>query len=151
MPNQVRVGVGVTGAKGAGSELDRFRDKFDKLQKQGAKGFAIGAGVAATGLAFDALGQGISAVTGFLSDSAAAFRENEVSVSQLGAALRANVEGWDGNTQAIEAAITKPANRNAKLTRRTVRPICNSSSAMATAMIITRIRTPPATSRAAAH
>ena len=36
------------GAKGAASDLDRLRDKFDRLQKQGAKGFAIGVGAAAT-------------------------------------------------------------------------------------------------------
>ena len=60
MPNQVRVGVGVTGASKASSDLDRFRDKFTNLQKQGAKGLAIGAGIgvfnAGVGLATEALG-----------------------------------------------------------------------------------------------
>lgn len=65
MPNQVRVGVGVTGARGASSDLDRLRDKFAKLQKQGAKGLAIGAG-------FSLATAGINAMTGAL-DSAGDF------------------------------------------------------------------------------
>lgn len=47
MANQVRVGVGVTGAAKASSDVDKLRDRFAKLQAQGAKGLAIGAGIAA--------------------------------------------------------------------------------------------------------
>jgi len=41
--------------------LDRVRDKFDRLQKQGAKGIAIGVGAAATTKAFDLLGNAVGA------------------------------------------------------------------------------------------
>jgi len=45
--------------------VDQLRDKFDRLQKQGAKGFAIGVGAAATGLAFNALGNAASATADY--------------------------------------------------------------------------------------
>jgi hypothetical protein len=67
--NNVRVGVGVHGAKQAASELDKFRDKFDRLQKQGAKGFAIGAGAAITTKAFDLMGLAASSAADFIGDS----------------------------------------------------------------------------------
>ena len=103
--NQVRVGVGVTGAKGAASDLDRLRDKFDKLQKQGAKGIGmgVGAGIAIAGI--HALTSAVSESVGFLEDATKAAMEDEASVSRLGASLRANVANWDGNTAAIEKTI----------------------------------------------
>lgn len=103
--NQVRVGVGVSGAKGAASELDRLRDKFARLQKQGAKGLAIGAGVAATNLAFHAAGRAIGAVTDLIGDATRAFIEDEASQVKLRTSLRANVVAWDGNTAAIEGTL----------------------------------------------
>ena len=103
--NQVRLGVGVTGAKGAAGEVDKLRDKFDRLQKQGAKGFAIGAGAAITTKAFDLMGGAVSKVTDFLGDSVAAFREDQVSIASLTTALQANIKGWSGNTDAIERVI----------------------------------------------
>ena len=103
--NSVRIATSVTGAKGAASDLDRLRDKFDRLQKQGAKGFAIGAGAAATTAALGAVGMGLRAVTGYLGDSAAAFKEEQVSIQRLTTSLRANVDGWDGTTDAIERVL----------------------------------------------
>lgn len=57
MPNQVRVGVGVSGVPKAVSELDQMRDKFRKTAfeigeagKNGGFAFGIGAGVAAKGV-----------------------------------------------------------------------------------------------------
>ena len=76
--------MGVTGARKAASEVDQLRDKFDRLQKQGAKGFAIGAGVAATNLAINALGQGVSAVTGFIDDSIHAASNLNEQISKSG-------------------------------------------------------------------
>lgn len=105
--SQVRIGVGVTGARGAASELDKLRDKFTKLQKQGAKGFAIGAGVAATNLAFNAVGTAISKVTGYLGESADAFRADAISQGQLRTSLAANDAAYRGNAQSIEKVLQK--------------------------------------------
>lgn len=105
MANTVRIGAQVTGAKQAASDLDRLRDKFDRLQKQGAKGFAIGAGAAVTTAALNVMGGAVSAVTDFIGDSIHAYAEEEQSVSKLGASLKANIPAWDGNTKAIEATM----------------------------------------------
>src|SRR3990167_7432811 len=100
--NTVRVAAQVTGVGKASSDLDKLRDKFERLQKQGAKGFAIGAGAAITTAGLNLMGGAVNAVTGFLGDSTRAFAEEQVSIAQLGAALRANIPAWDGNTAAIE-------------------------------------------------
>lgn len=105
MANTVRVGVGVTGAKKAESDVDRFRNKFEGLQKQGAKGIAIGAGVAATTAAFGLIDRAISGTIGFLGDAVAAGMAEEKSIAGLNASLKANIAGWDGNTEAIEKTL----------------------------------------------
>lgn len=69
MPNQVRIGVGVTGAKGAASELDGIRDRFDKMRAQGAKGFAIGAAAGATTFALGAMQSALGGAVGAIQDS----------------------------------------------------------------------------------
>src|SRR3972149_1783356 len=91
--NTVRVAAQVTGARRASSALDKLRDKFERLQKQGAKGFAIGAGAAITTAGLNLMGGAVNAVTGFLGDPTRAFAEEQVSIAQLGAALRANRAG----------------------------------------------------------
>jgi hypothetical protein len=105
MPNQVRVGVGVTGAKGAAGELDRFRDKFEKMQKMGAKGFAIGAGAAVTAKGLSLLDSALSGTLDILGDATQAALEEETSIQKLGTSLRANVKDWNGNTAAIEKTL----------------------------------------------
>ena len=69
MANNVSVGTRVTGVGKASSDLDRFRDKFEKLQKQGAKGFAIGAGAAVTAKGLSLLDTALSSTIGFMGDS----------------------------------------------------------------------------------
>lgn len=64
MPNNVRIGTQVTGVGKASSDLDNLKDKFSKLQGQGAKGFAIGAGAAITSGAIGLLGQAVSGAAG---------------------------------------------------------------------------------------
>lgn len=64
-------------------------------------GFGIGAGIGMWNLAGDA----VSKVTDYLVDSVAAAKEEEVGIARMGAALQANVAGWDGNTDAIERQI----------------------------------------------
>jgi hypothetical protein len=48
---------------------------------------------------------GIGMVTDALGDAQTAYREDQASQAKLKAALEANIEAWDGNTQAIEDTI----------------------------------------------
>ena len=82
-----------------------MRDKFARLQKQGAKGFAIGAGAAITAKGFMLLDRAASAVVGALGDATQAAIEDEASQQKLASSLKANVKGWDGNTAAIEKTL----------------------------------------------
>jgi hypothetical protein len=100
--NTIRIGVQATGTAKASSDIDKLRDKFEQLQKGGAKGFAIGAGAVVAGAAIAALGIAVSKAGEFIGDATQAALEEEVSIQKLGTALRANVKDWDGNTAAIE-------------------------------------------------
>jgi hypothetical protein len=103
--NTVRIGTQVTGVKAASSDLDKLRDKFDRLQKQGAKGFMTGVGAGVGIAAFNALGQAASMAGDALGGAIRAAAEEETSIARLGTALEANVKSWDGNTKAIEETI----------------------------------------------
>jgi hypothetical protein len=83
--------------------LTGLHAKFDALGKnKGAQavmgGVGLGAGIGAFGL----LSSAISGVTSILGDSMQAAMEEEKSVAGLDAALKANIQGWDGNRGAIE-------------------------------------------------
>ncbi len=106
MANKIRVAAEVSGVGKASSDLDRFRDKFERLQKQGAKGFAIGVGAGVTTAALGLVGNAVSAVTGFLGDSVRAANEEEASIARLTSSLKANVPAWDGNSAAIEKVLS---------------------------------------------
>lgn len=103
MANQVRIGVSAPGARQASSDVDRLRDRFSKLQSQGAKGLAIGAGIAVATKAFNLVGSAIGDVTDFLGDSVTAYQEQEVATTRLNQSLEANVAGWRENESAIRA------------------------------------------------
>src|SRR3989304_4319541 len=80
--NVVRVATQVTGTAKASSDLDRLRDKFERLQKQGAKGFAIGVGAAVTTKAFDLMGMAASAAADFIGDSIGAASDMNETLSK---------------------------------------------------------------------
>lgn len=105
MANKVGIDVSARGAKSAASDVDRLRDRFTKLQQTSAKGLVLGAGAGAGLAAFNAAGMALRAVTGYLGDSAEAYREDRKSVASLTASLWANVKGFDGNVDAIEDVI----------------------------------------------
>lgn len=105
MPNTVRIATQVTGVGKASSELDKLKDRFEKLQKQGAKGFAIGAGAAITAKGLGLLDAAASGVVGTLTGMTERAIADEESVARLGASLRANVPAWNGSTVAIERRI----------------------------------------------
>jgi hypothetical protein len=104
MPNNVTVRYGSKGARQVASEADKLMAKFNALRKESAKGIAIGAGAAITNKALGMVGSAISGVTGFLEDSVAAYREQEVATNRLSASLRANTTDWIGHGAAIEEA-----------------------------------------------
>lgn len=54
-----------------------------------------------------ALATGIGAVVGGLGFAAKAAIDEQKNIAKLNAALKANVQGWDGNTKSIEAQIAK--------------------------------------------
>lgn len=101
--NQVRIGVGVK--DNATKPIKGISDAFHRLQTQGGKGFAIGAGAATTAKAFSLLDSAASGVINVLGDAIKAAMADEESVNRLGTSLRANVAAWNGNTAAIEKNI----------------------------------------------
>jgi len=103
MTNQVRVLASMKDE--ISGPLSRIIDKFDRFQKQGAKGFAIGAGAFAAAKAFSVFQSAVSGATDFLMDSVKAAIADEASVKRLAASLQANVAGFDGHTEAIERNI----------------------------------------------
>ena len=105
MANTVRIGVEVPGVASASSALDKIRDKFTHLQRQGAKGFAIGAGAAVTAKALGLVDMALGKVIDVAGQAAEAYRSDQRSIAQLNTTLAANVKGWDGNTDAIEKTI----------------------------------------------
>jgi hypothetical protein len=88
----------------ASGPLDRIRGKWEALQKTGAKGLAIGAGAAVTTKALNLLGSAIGGVTGFVEESVAAYREQQVASGRLSASLKANASDWIGNARALDDA-----------------------------------------------
>lgn len=114
--NYVRVGVGVK--DDASGPLDRIRDRFERLQKQGAKGIAIGAGAAITTAGLNAVASAASRMTDLIGDSvnAASNLREAMTKSQavFGPASR-QIEQWaataarsfgQSKRQALEAAGT---------------------------------------------
>lgn len=101
--NQVRIGVGVNDQ--ASKPIKSISDAFHRLQTQGGKGFAIGAGAAVTAKAFDLVGSAVGAVGDVLANAEQEFLADEKSIAQLTTSLRANAKGWDGSTDAIEKTL----------------------------------------------
>ena len=120
MANQVRIGVGVV-LKGE-KDLDKLRDKFEKLQKQGAKGFAIGAGAAATVGAVSLLGSAISGVGDFIGDSTRLASDLNETLSKSGVIFgdsAKTVEAF-GDTAANSLGLSKQAAIEAAAVRESV-------------------------------
>jgi hypothetical protein len=85
--------------------LEKISDRFGRVKEQGKSGFFAGVGAAATLKAFSLADQAIARTGEFLADAVQAARDEEVSIQKLTTSLAANVEGWDGNTEAIERTI----------------------------------------------
>lgn len=111
MPNNVNVRVGTSGVGKASSELDHLRDKFDKLQKQGAKGFAIGAGAAITTAGINAVTSALSGAGDLMADAIDKASNLNETMSKSGAVFGDNadeVSSW-GNSTADAFGLSKQA------------------------------------------
>jgi hypothetical protein len=98
----------------ASSPLDKIKDKFEGLQKQGAKGFGIGVGAGATTFALNniagAADQAASAVIGFAQDSISKASDLNETMSKAEVIFGDNakaVEKWAA-TMAPPAASRRP-------------------------------------------
>ena len=68
-------------------------------------GLGVGAGIGVFGLITGAIGS----VTDALGDAVEAAKEDQAAQARTNTMLQANIKGWDGNTAAIEAAISAGA------------------------------------------
>jgi len=104
MANSVRIAASIDDQVSKG--LDKIRDRFGLMAADMTVGSAAGS-LAAKGIekGFDLAGQAIGRATEFVGDSIDAYRQEQVSIAGLNAALDANIKGWDGNTTAVESAI----------------------------------------------
>src|SRR6266576_2122716 len=111
MPNSVRVGVQVAGAKGASSELDQLRDKFDRLKQQGAKGFGLGVAAGAGVFALGALEGAAQGLVGAIGDSIQKASDLNETISKsrvvFGSAA-GDIEAW-GKTAATSMGLSEDA------------------------------------------
>lgn len=104
MANEVRIRATVNDQ--VSGPLNRIEDKFDNLGKSGGfksvvQGVGMGVGIAA----WNQLRNVVGAATQLIGDSTQAALEEEASLAKLDAALRANVEGYDGQNEAIEETL----------------------------------------------
>lgn len=104
--NRVRVQAQVEGVGQSASELGKFRAAFDRLAgSPGAQtvlqGIGMGAGISAWGLLDSAISKVVDVGAEFVRSAI----DEEAGIRKLNQALESNVDGWDGNTDAIEKVI----------------------------------------------
>lgn len=80
-----------------------IRNTMDQFKRDAKTGFGLAAGFSVFNTAKAVIGD----VTGFLMDAAEAAMEDEKSVTQLHATMRANVPGWERYAAAIDDAAEK--------------------------------------------
>lgn len=86
--------------------LTKIKDKFDHVGKsKGFQSIVSGIGMGAGIAAFNAITNSVGRVVDVMGDAVTAAIEEEQSVKKLGAALQANVAGYDGTTEAIEKTL----------------------------------------------
>ncbi len=97
-----------TAVKSATTSLGRLDSVLKKMSASGGIGGALlgGVGIGAGLGVYSLITKAIGTVTDYLGDSLQAAKEDALSVDRLTASLKANVEGWNGNTDAIEASIS---------------------------------------------
>jgi hypothetical protein len=76
--------------KGIQAEAKKTQSTFDEIKRGIGQGLGIGAGLGG----FQVASQGVSQFVGFLNDAVKSAQEDEQSVAQLTAAIKANVPAW---------------------------------------------------------
>jgi hypothetical protein len=109
MGNEVRIRASTKDDASRG--LDQIRDKFDRLQKQGAKGFGIGVGAAVAVKGLSMLDTALSSAVGFMGDSiskASDLNETLAKSSKVFGDQADEIEKW-GDTAADQLGLSKQA------------------------------------------
>jgi hypothetical protein len=92
---------------GVSKKLNGISAAFDKIGGKGSGASLFGnVGAAAISKGFGLIDTAASALVGTLGDSMQAARDDQASIANLDAALKANIPGWDGNREAIEKVIS---------------------------------------------
>lgn len=95
---QLQADAKTQGAKAGATASQSFGTS---MKKGLAGGLGFGAALGTVGL----ISTAVSEFTNVLGDANAAAMAEEESVARMDAALRANIDGWDGNTDAIERTL----------------------------------------------
>lgn len=78
-----------------------IRNTMDKFKRDASTGFGLAGGISVFNSAERALGM----VVDTIGDATRAYREDQLSQAQLRTALEANIDAWNGNTDAIEETL----------------------------------------------
>jgi hypothetical protein len=89
----------------AANKLASSQGLLVKQSSELRKGILAGVGIGGGILAFGMLKSAVTGVVGAFGDAVKASAEEEVGIAKLTAALEANVAGWNGNRDGIEAVI----------------------------------------------
>lgn len=109
MTNEVRIRASTKDDASRG--LDNIRDKFHRLQKDGAKGFAIGAGAAITAKGLGLLDTALSSTIDFMGDSISKASDLNETLAKSGKVFGDHadeIEAW-GDTTADTMGLSKQA------------------------------------------
>jgi hypothetical protein len=103
----ITVGANITGADAQMSKLGREVDNLAKKLQQGStSGSGFAAGISKMAVPIGAAVVGVTALVGIMGKAVQMAAEEEVGITRMNTALQNNVAGWDGNTAAVERAIT---------------------------------------------
>jgi polyhydroxyalkanoate synthesis regulator phasin len=107
--NEVRIRASTKDDASRG--LDNIRDKFDRLQRQGAKGFGIGVGAAVTAKGLSLMDRALSSTIDFLGDSVSKASNLNETLAKSGKVFGDHadeIEEW-GGTAAKTMGLSKQA------------------------------------------
>lgn len=109
--NTLRLGVELDEG-GVTKKLNGISQAFDKLGGPGSGASLFGnVGAKAVALGFNLISDAASGTIGFLDGAVHAAIEDQASTERLTQALKNNIPGWDGNTQAISDYIDMQTER----------------------------------------
>lgn len=96
------VGIAFQGKDDVSPVVKGIRNSMDRLKKDAATGFGLGAGISVFNLAKRAIG----GVVDIFGDAVQAAADEEASIAMLTRAIEENDKAWDGNIDAVEDVIS---------------------------------------------